>query len=278
MKTKDLSRLSIEEYKRQTQMHWGTSPCGSNYSDKMFLTKDFFEEIENHRYRSHPWILEAIKRFNINGKKVLEIGYGMGTDHLQMAKRGGLMYGLDLTPESYEVTKKRIEIYNFHSELTIGDGEYLPYPDNHFDFFYSFGVIHHTPDTEKIVSEIHRVLKPGAGCYITVYNKNSVFFWWNIYIINYLVKGGRKKRTLEKQLSLAEYPNTNENMVVKLYTSKEIGSLFGLFRQVNHYVRHLLPVDIAIFSRFFRDPYKPVSFLDGIGTQLGWYIVIEATK
>lgn len=278
MDTSGFTRLSPEEYKRQTRMHWGGDPCGSNYSDKGFLTKEYFEEVERHRYGSHPWILEAIQGFDIEGKKVLEIGYGMGTDHLAMARRGAMMYGIDLTPMNFEVTRTRLEIFGAASELSVGDAEKLPFPDGYFDFVYSFGVIHHSPDTPGIVSEIRRVLAPGGKCFLTVYHKHSVFFWWSVYLVNYLLKGGRKRRTLEQQLSLIEYPNTNENMVIRLFTRQGFVEMFRNFREVECSVKHLLPVDIAFFSRFFGDPYRPRPFLDRVGDRFGWYLIVEAVK
>jgi ubiquinone/menaquinone biosynthesis C-methylase UbiE len=278
MDTVRFDDLSPEEYKKQTQRHWTSVPCGSNYSAKEFLSKEFFDEIETHRYATHPWIIENIRRFNIKGKKVLEIGYGMGTDHLQMARRGAVMHGLDLTPASYEITKRRLEVYGFHSELTVGDAENLPYPPDSFDCVYSFGVVHHSPNTEKIISEVHRVLTPNGRCYITVYHKRSLFFWWTVYGVNYLLKGGRKVRTLREQLSLIEYPNTNPDMVIRLYTRREFAMMFDKYSEVKCYVKHLLPVDIALFSRLFKDPYRPRHVFDKLGGYVGWYVVIEASK
>lgn len=273
MKTAEFARLSDEEYKKQTRLHWGAVPCGSNYSDKMFLTKDFFEEVESHRYNSHPWILEAIRRFDIRGKKVLEIGYGLGTDHLQMARQGGLMYGLDLTPASYEATKKRFEIYGFHSELRVDDAESLPYPDNHFDFVYSFGVIHHSPDTQKIINEIHRVLKPGGKCWITVYHKNSVFFWWTVYLYDWILRRGYKKETLKARISRIEYPNDNANLVIRLYKKKQFEGMFRLFRAIRSDIDHLIKEDIALFGK-----YVPKILLNILKNKFGWYIIVEGLK
>lgn len=273
METKDFTRLNDEEYKKQTRIHWGAAPCGSNYSDKMFMTKGFFEEIESHRYKSHPWILEAIRRFDINGKKVLEIGFGMGTDHLQMARWGGLMYGLDLTPVSYEVTKKRFEIYGLHSELTIGDAENLPYPDNHFEFVYSFGVIHHSPDTQKIINEIHRVLKPGGRCWITVYHKNSIFFWWTVYLYDWVLRRGYKKETLKARISRIEHPNDNPNLVIKLYKKKEFEGMFPLFKVIKSDIDHLIKEDIALFGK-----YIPKILLNILRKKFGWYMIVEGLK
>ena len=276
--TTTFETCSSEEYKEQTKVHWSEAPCGGNYTQKEMLSRKYFEEIETHRYFTHPWIKETINSFNIKGKDVLEIGFGMGTDHLNMARRGARMYGIDLTAKHYDITRTRLKLYGLKSRLIVGDAETLPYADGLFDFVYSFGVVHHSPDTRKIVSEICRVLKPGGQCYLSVYNKNSIFFWWSIFIVEYLLKKGWKKRSLQQQLSLIEYPNINENMVIKLYKRREFETMFHEFSAVRTYMRHLLPVDIAYVSTFYRNPYKPNPLLSKIGRKFGWYIVLEALK
>ena len=273
MDTRKFNSLTSTEYKKQTRLHWGGHPCGSNDSDKESLSRDYFEEIEHRRYESHPWILRAIECFDLRGKRVLELGYGMGTDHLQLARRGGQMYGLDLTPASGQVTKRRFELYGFHSELMIGDAEHLPYRDGEFDFVYSFGVVHHSPDTERIIREIHRVLKPGGKCWITVYHKNSLFFWWTVYLHDWILKGGFCRETLKERISRIEYPNDNPHLVIKLYRKKEFAEMFQPFKEVRSTIDHLIHTDLALVGRFI-----PKGFLDLLGKRVGWYIVMEGTK
>ncbi|TDJ52220.1 MAG: class I SAM-dependent methyltransferase [Nitrospina sp.] len=276
--TRDFNSLSKKNFNDEAIKNWSESPCGSNYSEKEFMTREYFDEIERHRYFTHPWIVDTINSFNLRGKKVLEIGCGMGTDHLAMARKGGIMHAIDLIPRNLEVTQKRFKIHRYKTRVTIGDAEFLPYASNTMDFIYSFGVLHHSPDTEKTISEVHRVLKPGGRCYITVYNKHSIFFWWTIYFWNFILKGGWKKRTLQQQLSLIEYPNINPNMVTRLYRKKEFKKLFSQFKNATQSIKHLIPADIVYFSSFFRDPFKPTHFLKRLGDRLGWYIAIEATK
>jgi len=270
--------LSSKEYKKETKSHWSKSPCGSNYSDAEFGTKEYFDQVEMHRYSTHPWIKKAVDSFDIKGQNILEIGFGMGTDHLNLARRGGIMHGVDLTPRNLEITSKRFELYGLKTKLSVGDAERLPYNSNTMDFIYSFGVVHHSPDTKAIISEIQRVLKPGGKCWVSVYHKNSIFFWWSVLVVKYLMKGGHTKRELNQQLSLVEYPGTNENMVIRLYKRKEFELLFHQFAQTHSYVRHLLPCDIAYFSCFFKNRCQPSSFCNMLGKRVGWYVVVEALK
>ena len=188
------------------------------------------------------------------------------------------MHGVDLTPRNLEITSKRFELYGLKTKLSVGDAERLPYNSNTMDFIYSFGVVHHSPDTKAIISEIQRVLKPGGKCWVSVYHKNSIFFWWSVLVVKYLMKGGHTKRELNQQLSLVEYPGTNENMVIRLYKRKEFELLFHQFAQTHSYIRHLLPCDIAYFSYFFRNRCQSSSFCNMLGKKVGWYVVVEALK
>ena len=209
---------------------------------------------------------------------MLEIGFGMGTDHLNMARRGARMTGIDITPRNFEVTSRRFEIYEKKTDLVVGDGENLPYKDESLDFVYSFGVVHHTPDTDAAISEIHRVLKPGGKCYLTVYHKTSIFFWWSVFFCNFILGRGFRRRTLKQQISMIEYPNTNENMVIRLYKKLEFEKLFENFGNVKAYIRHLIPVDITHLSGLYGDKNKPTPLLTRIGNRFGWYVVVEAEK
>jgi radical SAM superfamily enzyme YgiQ (UPF0313 family)/ubiquinone/menaquinone biosynthesis C-methylase UbiE len=278
LNTTVFKRYSSHEYKTNSKNHWSSQPCGSNYSKSDLLSKEYFDEIEEHRYKTHPWIKSTIESFNLSGKNVLEIGFGIGSDHLLMARQNANMHGIDLTPRNQEITQVRLDIYGKRSKLLTGDAERLPFPDEYFDFVYSFGVIHHSPDTKQIINEIFRVLKRGGGCYVTVYNKNSIFFWWSTFFVNYILKRGYKKRSLKQQISLIEFPNNSENLVLKLYRKNEFLDLFNKFNKAIVSVDHLLGIDILYLHRFMRNPENPNKYLEKIGKKFGWYIIVQAIK
>ncbi|NIW78986.1 MAG: methyltransferase domain-containing protein, partial [Calditrichae bacterium] len=73
-----------------------------------------------------------------NGE-LLEVGCSMGTDLLQLARRGMKVTGIDLTEEGISLAKRRFEMYEIPAELKIDDAENLSFPDNCFDVVYSFG-------------------------------------------------------------------------------------------------------------------------------------------
>lgn len=87
---------------------------------------------------------------------------GLGADHQRFAEAGAVLTGVDLTPHAIEMTRQRFKKLGLKSNLKVGDAECLNFPANSFDIVYSWGVIHHSPDTQKAVNEIFRVLKPGG--------------------------------------------------------------------------------------------------------------------
>jgi SAM-dependent methyltransferase len=99
--------------------------------------------------------------------------------------RGGARAsGIDLTEEALENVRQRIETYNLPApeELNVADAENQPFPSDSFDLGYSFGVLHHTPDTERALRELVRVIRPGGELKVMLYNRHS------IYILNRWVR------------------------------------------------------------------------------------------
>lgn len=104
----------------------------------------------------------------------LEVGCGMGTDTLFFEQKGFNVTGVDLTPAHLELAEKLFNLYNATGIFEEGNAECLPFSNNTFGCAYSFGVLHHTPDTEKAIREIYRVLMPRGRAVIMLYNRWSL--------------------------------------------------------------------------------------------------------
>jgi len=142
------------------------------------------------------------------------------------AEHGDKLKGCDLTERTVEYTKQRFELFDLHSELQVADAEYLPYSNEQFDLVYSYGVIHVSPNTPKVVEEIHRVLKNKGVGKIMIYHKYSIvgFMLWIRYALLY----GRPFRSLTEIYSkYLESPGT------KAYSIREANELFRNFSSVN---------------------------------------------
>src|ERR1044072_756715 len=168
----------LDEWKRRAREQWGANPCGAHVAEGLeFGTREYFDAIEAYRYREYaPWMTEALRFDCYSRKRVLEIGCGTGTDLLQFARAGAIVTGVDLTPRSIEIARRRFAVYDCPGEFAIGDAENLAFPDESFDLVYSFGVLHHAPDTERAINEAHRVLKRGGRAIVMLYHRASLYY------------------------------------------------------------------------------------------------------
>jgi len=246
------------------QQYWERNPCGISpliTAGAPAGTRRWFERIEDHRYQLIPHIHAVAQFTRHRGKKILEIGVGAGTDHLQWARAGARCVGVDLTDAAIELTRAHLAMHGFESDLRRADAEALPFPDESFDLVYSWGVIHHSEQPAKIVSEIHRVLRPGGTFIGMLYGRRSVvaFKQW----VKYALLRGRPWRTFGDVIW-----HHMESLGTKAYTVPELHHLFSAFRSceaqpilsaydITHWPRWL--------SKFFPDSW-------------GWEIAVEAVK
>ncbi len=148
--------------KRQVYDFWNRASCGED----LYLAGGdcaAYDAQAKARYRLEPYIREFAQFENTKGQRVLEIGVGLGADHQRFAEAGAELYGIDLTERAVEHTCSRLALFGLRSTLSTGDAERLNFPDNSFDLVYSWGVLHHSPDTPRAIAEVHRVLRRGGG-------------------------------------------------------------------------------------------------------------------
>lgn len=172
-----------ELLKQKVREHWEAETCGARYGDPNADRLAFFEEIERTRYEQ-DYMLRQFARFESSkGKRVLEVGLGTGTDFIQWARAGAEVHGVDLTEASIRYVEERLALYGLPGFPRVGDAEALDFPDNSFDVYYSWGVLHHTPNMEAAIAEAHRVLRPGGELRIMLYHLRSVgsFLVWLRY-------------------------------------------------------------------------------------------------
>lgn len=171
-----------EKLKGESKDFWNESSCGEKLFLEGFSKEDYLKQSKV-RYQLEPEILEFAEFEIFKGKKTLEIGVGLGSDHMLLAENGAILTGIDLTDRAIGHTKRRFRLLNLASELKLADAEDLPFQDASFDMVYSWGVIHHSPNTPGIVDEIFRILKPGGKAKIMIYHKYSLvgFMLWLRY-------------------------------------------------------------------------------------------------
>jgi SAM-dependent methyltransferase len=172
---------------------WEASPMRYDWREGLEQTpgsEAYFKEIDRRflaAVRSFmPWRaipFDAVIPFDgLAERDVLEIGVGHGTHAQILASRCKSFTGIDLTMIAVEMTSKRLELFNIPGTVLQMDAECMTFPASSFDYIWSWGVIHQTADTQRVLAEMHRVLRPGGTCTIMVYHRS----WWNYYVSGFL--------------------------------------------------------------------------------------------
>ena len=161
---------------------WNARPCNLRHSPKPIGTREYFDEVERRKYFVEPHI-PAFADFQAwKGKRVLEIGCGLGTDTVNFARAGATVTAIELSDESAALARRRLQVYGLGDRVTIivGNAEELPglLPAQTFDLVYSFGVIHHSPHPRRIVEHVRTYMTPASELRLMVYARVSYKLFW----------------------------------------------------------------------------------------------------
>jgi ubiquinone/menaquinone biosynthesis C-methylase UbiE len=251
-----------KEYVRQ---YWNAAPCGTR--DVVGTDEAHkFAEVERIRDQREPFIARYARFDETRGQRVLEVGVGAGTDHLRFARAGAVCTGIDLSEVSLDTTRRRLGAEGLTSDLRVADAEHLPMPDASFDVVYSWGVIHHTPDTGRAAREIVRVLRPGGRLCVMVYNRHSLVAAqaWLLYAA---LRGQPTRSVAEVLANHVESPGT------KGYTTREARDLFAGASSIR--VETVVTTyDMRVGRRRFLPPWT----WRAVPQRLGWFHVVTGTK
>ena len=295
-----MQNTNPEKLKEQVREFWNRQSCDTQVAQSGKFSREYFEEIESFRYFDQPFIHSFAQFSRYHQKKVLEVGFGAGTDFIQWLRSGAEVTGIDLTPEALENLQHRIQVYDLPApeKMAVGDAEKLPFASNVFDLGYSFGVLHHSPDTIKAMGELIRVVKPGGEIKIMVYNRHSILVF-NRWVRKALLRGKPWKN-----LKWILWHHA-ENAGTKGYTRTELQEIFKGFPVEDVCIRtevtsgdylssHAFP-PLNLFWRFilrlagcqgpwFKNLYTepPSGKIPGpfrlTGNRLGFYHCIQARK
>jgi ubiquinone/menaquinone biosynthesis C-methylase UbiE len=214
-----------EGLKQAVREHWERQPCGTRGvgSDER---RAFFDALERERYQVDAHIPGWARFERARGKDLLEIGVGAGTDFVNWVRHGARATGVDLTQAGVDLTKERLALEGLDARVQVADAEHLPFPDASFDIVYSYGVLHHTPDTERAFAEVHRVLRPGGTMLAMIYRVPSLtgFLLWGMHCAAKLRPFETPRRAIYEHL---ESPGT------KAYTDDEARTMLRAFGRVD---------------------------------------------
>ena len=180
------------EWQEANRAWWESHPMRYDFSKDLEaeeFSREFYREIDERFFADvktfMPWRevpFDPLLDFaSLGAQDVLEIGVGNGS-HAQLISSAAKSYtGIDLTEYAVQSTKARLrQISGDRDSVNIVrmDAERMEFADESFDLIWSWGVIHHSANTRKIIEQMHRVLRPGGAAITMVYHRN----FWNYCI------------------------------------------------------------------------------------------------
>lgn len=267
---------SSESIYEKVKNFWNKSPCGYKRSSKEPLTKEYFDEVEKNRYFVEPHVPAFAQFDRWKGKKVLEIGCGMGTDTINFARAGADVTAVDFSEHSLEICRKRFEVYGLKAKFYHGNAENLRsfLPLETYDLIYSFGVIHHTPNPKAVIEELRFYSDPKTELRLMLYSKVSWKLFWMM-----MEHGSVPMADADKLV--ATYSEAQTGCPVTFtYTFDEVADLlhphFGI-RKI--WKDHIFTWNVAdyIQHKYVPDKYwqnASSSLIDQYARELGWHTLI----
>jgi SAM-dependent methyltransferase len=192
-------------------------------------------------------------------------------------------------------------VFGIPGRHEVGNAEALPFPDASFDHVYSFGVIHHSPNTEAIVREIYRVLRPGGTFTVMVYNKTSINYYVEIMglrrafrlllrpafmptvlarltgLPEWKLQGHREIMLRNPHMTHEQWVSANTDgpdcPLAKVYSRADVLRLFGAFQDVR--------TGVYLFDRAhwpFIGRRLPESVVQWLGRRWGWHRMVAGQK
>ncbi len=221
-------------------------------------SREFYDAAEALRYQYHYHLQPLFDKIAASYPegKLLEVGCSMGNDTIQFARRGMKVSAIDLTPAAIDLIRLRFKLYGEQGDFRVADAENLPFDRDTFDVVYSFGVLHHTPDTAGAIEEIRRVLRPGGTAHIMLYNKRSL-------------------NCLAHKLTGIPFDGSRKDPcpVEKSYLPSSARRFFANYTDTRLSVDYLYGTGWGLLNRII-----PTALHRGLGKVIGWHLMIEAVK
>lgn len=248
----------------RVRSYWDQQPCNVRHGTAPLGTKDYFDQVEARKYRVEPHIPPFADFSRWKGKKILEVGCGIGTDATSFARAGAHVTAVELSGESLRLARRRFEVFGLEGRFYQANAEELSsvVPVEPYDLVYSFGAIHHTPDPRRAVEELMRYMRPGSELRLMLYATVS---WKNMLV------------RLERMQPEAQ----PDCPVVHTYTARRVPELLRGLEVLSVRKDHIFPWSIP---EYVQHRYRTVAYLRWMPQPLfraferllGWHLLITA--
>jgi SAM-dependent methyltransferase len=263
------------------QRYWDARPCNIRHSTKPLGSKEYFDEVEARKYLVEPHIPAFAEFDRWNGKRVLEVGCGIGTDSINFARAGAHLTAVELSGESLRIATERADVMGVGNRIRFfqAKAEELTsvLHDEPYDLVYSFGVVHHTPRPERALAEMRALTARGGTLKLMIYHRRS----WKVFWIVAVEGRGRFWKTDEL---VADHSEAQTGCPVTFsYTrsaARELVESNG-FRVQDLHVDHVFPYRIRDYVeyRYVKVPYfrwMPESLFRAFERRFGWHLLVTA--
>jgi len=259
---------------------WNARPCNIRHSAKPVGEREYFDEVEARKYFVEPHIPRFAEFTRWSGKRVLEIGCGLGTDTVNFARAGAQVTAVDLSDRTLEIARKRAAVYGLTNITFVqADAEQLTtaLPAEPYDLVYSFGVIHHTPNPRVALAQIRSFVSKNGTLKLMLYHRHS----WKA-LATVMTYGHGALWNWDE--IIARYSEAQEGCpVTYTYTRRELYDLIDRIdcRVENMFVDHIFPWRIAdyIQYRYQRTWYFamiPRPAFRWLERHFGWHLCVTA--
>jgi SAM-dependent methyltransferase len=258
--------LFFEPDIQTVQSYWDARPCNIRHSTQPIGTKEYFDEVEKRKYFVEPHIPGFAQFERWKGKRVLEVGCGIGTDTINFARAGAQVTAVDLSDESLRLAKRRASVFDLEQNVSFyqANAEELSshVPIEPYDLVYSFGVLHHTPNPSSAIGQIKHYMLPSSELRIMLYAKNS---WKNI-----MIESGFDQPEAQSGCPIAF-----------TFTQQEVGDLLEGFHILDIRQDHIFPFVIEKYVKYEYEiaPWfsaMPKDMFTALEKSLGWHMLITA--
>ncbi len=259
--------------------YWDARPCNIRHSLAPVGTQQYFDEVEARKYLVEPHIPGFAEFEKWRGKRVLEVGCGIGTDTINFARAGARVTAVELSEKSLALARERARIFGLEDVITfyVANAEELSrvVPVEPYDLVYSFGVIHHTPHPERAIVEIQKYLHRESVLKIMVYHRHSWKVWW------IMLRYGKGKFWDGDRL-VANYSEAQTGCpVTYIYSKRQAKKLLQGFDILAEQPEHIFPYVISEYVQhrykkvwYFR--YLPTFIFHWLERSAGWHLCISA--
>ena len=220
------------------------------------------ETLDRYAYKRRQ--LEDYARAS-EGKELHEIGCGLGVELAELGRLGFDVTGIDLAPGAVRQCGEYLEREGVAGKALVGNAEKLDFPEHRFDAVYSSGVLQHTPDIDRAIGEIWRVLRPGGKILIILYHRHSWFY------------------LLHRLSGVSVEFDSDDAPIVNSYTKAELRSLFSQFRDLRIEVEYWRPLPTmrpGVIPLVYNRVFVPAARLVPRAAiqRFGWHLVLTARK